>query len=1388
MLTFNKKSYQCNPLDYSPFRHDEYNTLKLFPIIGKLERYSGLLYDLAEIVDNPTLYIFGLKYSSFMSYECHPHFNKIYIINDNDEIQDLENTITNLSELKIDDKVEIINNDNLNFNTEQIVFLHQSTSINQNEYINLLLQNKPILLTTFDQTLKDNYTHTYKLSNSDYYLYLNDTVHERFLKEFHYYLKDNELDYDNLINLCIMVKNGGDDFKEMLIRNLPIIDRWTILDTGSTDGTLENINNILVGKKKGKLYQEPFINFRESRNRCLELAGMKCKYNLMLDDTYVIEGELRDFLNTVRSDQFADSFSLLIKSNDTEYYSNRITITQYKLRYIYTIHEVIQGHNNVNVVIPSHKSWILDLRSDYMEKRTMDRKRYDLQCLFDMVEEEPDNPRHLYYIAQTYNLLEDYEKAAEWFYKRAFHPNEGFDQEKIDALFEMTRMYNFKLNKPWNECEKWYKLVHEWDPERPEASYFIGIHYYLEGDKQTAFEYMKRGFQIGFPIHRQYSLKPTLSYHFLPKFLAELCYMFNDYELGQKACELFLQHNKPHEDQYQTIVDYYNIFRFANRMEPLQPTPSIPDKKIFAFVADGGFKKWSGSSIVKEGVGGSETYIIEMARYIAKHTDYEVVVFCNCENPEIFENVKYIELDLFFHYVSRLQIEHCVISRFSEYIMPAVRGYVNNIHLVVHDLTMSGNMIPFSNKLKNIFCLTEWHCSYFSSIFKQLSPIVSPLHYGIDFKNFIFREYDKKIPHSFIYSSFANRGLIVLLKMWPRILQKYPDATLNIFADLNNQWANTHYKEELAEIRRMMNEEYKDDKSITLHGWVSKETLGRYWRMSDVWFYPCKFKETFCLTALEAALSRTFAITNNLAALENTVGDRGVAIDGDVLTQEWQNRAFSALCSYMDSNEKNLLVEKNYQWALTHSWEAQALKLLDVVSKSTSESNAYNTFSDINNELTDKLLVIENVGRFIGYKGDYITNYISNHGDWEAGLNNILKQYITDKSTVIDIGAYIGTHTVKMSKLAKKVLSFEPFKKTFDILNTNLLINDANNVELYNCALGNENKKIDKMWFPKMDLTNMGLNMGSLRINRDSGLINDCVIVDFEMKRLDDIINRDFDGKIDLIKVDAEGCENDILDGAMNLIVKHCPVIIIENWKKDDMSKLTNLGYILIHKFGENCVYKLLDKFKSNGLNYGGMYNWSHDLPPNTKTIFENVLLRLRDREHCELLEVGCYAGTSMIKMLELLPNANGTTIDRWMSYSETTTAHGEVEILANMETINVEQIYYDNVKFMKMENRMNHLKGDSCDILLKLIKEERKFDFIYIDGSHKCIDCYADCLLGWQLLKSNGIMAIDDYLYDSSNRDILEVPLYGVEHFLNRYKNEYIILDKGYRVFIQKK
>jgi tetratricopeptide (TPR) repeat protein len=208
-------------------------------------------------------------------------------------------------------------------------------------------------------------------------------------------------------------------------------------------------------------------------------------------------------------------------SSDSEYYSNRITLSERNHRYIYTIHEVIQfDGNKENVVVPKSAAYIHDYVSDYMERRTKDRKQYDLKLLNDMIKEDPTNPRHYYYMAQTYNCLEEYEKAAEWFLKRATTELEGHNQEVFDSWFELGRTYNFKLNRPWEECKKCYEEATKVDPTRPEGLYFIGIHYYLNGDKKIAYEYFQKAFELGYPIHAQFSLKPTLSYHFLPKFLA----------------------------------------------------------------------------------------------------------------------------------------------------------------------------------------------------------------------------------------------------------------------------------------------------------------------------------------------------------------------------------------------------------------------------------------------------------------------------------------------------------------------------------------------------------------------------------------------------------------------------------------------------------------------------------------------------------------------------------------------------------------------------------------------------------------------------------------------------------------------------------------------------
>ena len=108
-------------------------------------------------------------------------------------------------------------------------------------------------------------------------LQVHDDVLDDFKNKFRFELEGNTLNYNNLINLLIMVKNAGEGFRDILTQNLPYFDRWTVLDTGSTDDTVEIVKDVFK-HKRGNLYEEPFINFRDSRNRLLELAGVFLKF------------------------------------------------------------------------------------------------------------------------------------------------------------------------------------------------------------------------------------------------------------------------------------------------------------------------------------------------------------------------------------------------------------------------------------------------------------------------------------------------------------------------------------------------------------------------------------------------------------------------------------------------------------------------------------------------------------------------------------------------------------------------------------------------------------------------------------------------------------------------------------------------------------------------------------------------------------------------------------------------------------------------------------------------------------------------------------------------------------------------------------------------------
>jgi len=262
---------------------------------------------------------------------------------------------------------------------------------------------------------------------------------------------------------------------------------------------------------------------------------------------------------------------------------------------------------------------------------------------------------------------------------------------------------------------------------------------------------------------------------------------------------------------------------------------------------------------------------------------------------------------------------------------------IEHVMLILHDLMIPETVI-IQDRLERVFCLTDWHKKHFQEIFPSLSSIVETFSYGMDLEKCKMVEIHKQ-PYSFIYSSYPERGLLIILKMWLRILKEYPLATLHIFCDMENDYSNRVHSDQMKEIKRLLETNMF---GIYQHGWVDKSTLLHYWNQSEYWFYPCIFQETFCLTALEAAVSKTLVITNGLAALQETASeDRTVCILGDASTEEWQERALKQLLTIMRSDQKSerdRLVEKNYEWVQNLSWESRANDFVQYLPKDIIET------------------------------------------------------------------------------------------------------------------------------------------------------------------------------------------------------------------------------------------------------------------------------------------------------------------------------------------------------------------------------------------------------------------------------------------------------------------
>ncbi|HNE50584.1 MAG TPA: FkbM family methyltransferase [Chitinophagales bacterium] len=136
-----------------------------------------------------------------------------------------------------------------------------------------------------------------------------------------------------------------------------------------------------------------------------------------------------------------------------------------------------------------------------------------------------------------------------------------------------------------------------------------------------------------------------------------------------------------------------------------------------------------------------------------------------------------------------------------------------------------------------------------------------------------------------------------------------------------------------------------------------------------------------------------------------------------------------------------------------------------------------------------------------------------------------------------DVGANIGETTLNFAKLATegKIYSFEPVPFLYNRLKTNINLNTFNNIELHNLALSDRE---EELYFenPK--------NSNSAGISMHKEYTTTANVV--HSTTIDAFIFQNNISKIDFIKIDVEGFEHYVINGARNTLLQHKPLLFIE--------------------------------------------------------------------------------------------------------------------------------------------------------------------------------------------------------------------------------------------------
>jgi FkbM family methyltransferase len=217
----------------------------------------------------------------------------------------------------------------------------------------------------------------------------------------------------------------------------------------------------------------------------------------------------------------------------------------------------------------------------------------------------------------------------------------------------------------------------------------------------------------------------------------------------------------------------------------------------------------------------------------------------------------------------------------------------------------------------------------------------------------------------------------------------------------------------------------------------------------------------------------------------------------------------------------------------------------------------------------DYRMVGEEAGIGVGFQILEGGSFDPQEVDMVLSLLGLRRQYFGDGVVAIDCGANIGVHTVEWANQMSgwgQVIAVEAQERLFYALAGNIAINNCFNARAVHAAVA---AQAGTMRVPTPDYRKAG-SFGSLELRRRDGVEDIGQPIDYADEKASEIRTMTIDSlelvRIDLIKIDVEGMELEVIEGARASLTRSRPVLVVEAIKTDKAKLrlvLEGLGYRL---------------------------------------------------------------------------------------------------------------------------------------------------------------------------------------------------------------------------------